>query len=241
MPFTFSHAAVVLPFVKNKKLSASALVVGTVAPDLQYFYAMNTNVRISHTFLSAFIVDLPLGLLTLFLFHLFIKKALLQNLPRFFQERTQELLDFDWVKYFKENYFIVFLSIILGAFSHLALDSLTHSDGYFVMNYPAYSRTFLGLRIFIYVHLFISLIGLVGICSYFYKLPVTKKGNCKIKISYWLLNIVITISAFCIKFPFKMPVDINELQILLVILFASGIIALISTGLIYGRSNLLRE
>jgi hypothetical protein len=237
MPFTFSHAAVVLPFVKNKKLSASALIVGTLSPDLWYFFTMSLEGGLSHTFLGVLIVDLPLGLLALFLFHLVIKKTLLPNLPIFFKVRTQELLNFDWVNYFKENYLVVFLSIIFGAFSHLALDSLTHCDGYFVMNFQAYNTTFLGIPVFVYMHRLTSIIGLVWITTYFYDLPVSKKAYSKIKKTYWFLNIIIAAIVFYNKFSCVIPRDDKELQTLLVIMFSSGIIALICTGLIFDRKK----
>ncbi len=50
MPFTFSHPAIVLPFLKKKHFSATALVVGTMSPDLEYFFRMKIQSEISHTF-----------------------------------------------------------------------------------------------------------------------------------------------------------------------------------------------
>ncbi|SEF46838.1 protein of unknown function [Flavobacterium urumqiense] len=40
MPFTFSHPAIILPFLKNKKLSATALIIGSMSPDFEYFFRM---------------------------------------------------------------------------------------------------------------------------------------------------------------------------------------------------------
>ncbi|MEM7184808.1 MAG: DUF4184 family protein [Spirochaetota bacterium] len=39
MPFTFSHPAIVLPFVKFPKqwVCLSALIVGSIVPDFEYF------------------------------------------------------------------------------------------------------------------------------------------------------------------------------------------------------------
>ena len=45
MPFTGSHAAAVLPFARSR-LPASALVIGSVAPDLPYYLPKKTSTDI---------------------------------------------------------------------------------------------------------------------------------------------------------------------------------------------------
>ncbi|GIZ07276.1 DUF4184 family protein [Flavobacterium sp. UMI-01] len=237
MPFTFSHPAVVLPFLDNKKISASALIVGTVSPDLWYFFTMGLAGGISHTLLGVFVVDLPLSILTLFLFHLIVKKALLQNSPFFIQSRTQQLQHFDWIKYFKMNYVTVILSIIFGALTHLGLDSLTHCDGYFVMNFEFYSSIFLGIPFFVYVHLIFSIIGLILIFNYFFKLPVSKQKIYEVKKSYWIWSVIVATIVFFLKHPFELPTDKNGIQTLLVVLFSSFNIGLISVSLIFKNKS----
>jgi hypothetical protein len=37
MPFTLSHQPFFLPFLKIKKLSATALIIGSMSPDFEYF------------------------------------------------------------------------------------------------------------------------------------------------------------------------------------------------------------
>ena len=77
MPFTFSHPAIVLPFLKTKKLSATGLIVGSMCPDFEYFIRMKVQSSISHTFLGLIVFNLPIGLLATFLFHEIIKNSLL--------------------------------------------------------------------------------------------------------------------------------------------------------------------
>lgn len=74
MPFTLSHPAAVLPFVR-RPFSAAALVAGAVAPDLPYFarsmpvpvsaqswYEPFMNATTSHSLAGAVTVSLPYAL-----------------------------------------------------------------------------------------------------------------------------------------------------------------------------------
>ncbi|MCG9791634.1 DUF4184 family protein [Flavobacterium algicola] len=234
MPFTFSHAAAVLPFLKNEKVSISALIVGSISPDLEYFFKMTLNSERSHTFLGIFTVDLPLGMLLLFMFHLLIKKALLQNLPNFIQARTQELLHSDWIHYFKNNFFTVLLSFIFGTLTHFLLDSLTHNNGYFVTRYSFYSAPVLEIPLFGYVYRFMSFFGLVYLVYYFYKLPVVKQSFSKISIPYWLLTVLTAAAVYYYRFNSGIVED-PSLEINLVVLVSSLVVGLIFSGLLFGR------
>ena len=64
MPFTIAHAAAALPLRKTR-LVLSALVIGTMVPDLQYFLRMAPDDRYGHSLRGALLLSLPLGLLTL--------------------------------------------------------------------------------------------------------------------------------------------------------------------------------
>ena len=80
MPFTPAHIAAVLPFRRTRMLW-SALVVGAVAPDLEYFLRMSPQGRYGHTLAGLFVFTLPLGLLTLWLFHAFVKAPFVDLMP----------------------------------------------------------------------------------------------------------------------------------------------------------------
>lgn len=43
MPFTFAHPAAVLPFSKKQVnyISVTALILGSMAPDFEYFYTLD--------------------------------------------------------------------------------------------------------------------------------------------------------------------------------------------------------
>ena len=139
MPFTFAHLAIILPFIYLPKrwFSLTGLIIGSMTPDFEYFIRMNIQSIYSHTIWGVFWFDLPLGILLCFLFHKVIKYALYENLPLFLKSRFSSFADFDFSTYFKRNYLIVILSILIGAFSHILWDSFTHETGFFVDFFPA--------------------------------------------------------------------------------------------------------
>lgn len=56
MPFTGSHPAAVLPFLRTG-LPASALVIGSIAPDVPYYAPVPMTPHVTHTLLGAASVD----------------------------------------------------------------------------------------------------------------------------------------------------------------------------------------
>jgi len=138
MPFTFSHPAIVFPLALLPKrfFSLTGLIVGSMIPDFEYFMRMKLKSDYSHTFEGVFWFDLPLAILISFIFHKLVKKNLIDNLPLFFKSRFFIFKAFDCTAYFIENWFVVCVSILIGAFSHLFWDSFTHYDGLFVNKFP---------------------------------------------------------------------------------------------------------
>ena len=67
MPFTGSHPAAVLPFLRTP-LPASALVAGSLAPDLPYYLPVHPGFR-THTALAVVTTDLLLGAVLWALWH----------------------------------------------------------------------------------------------------------------------------------------------------------------------------
>jgi hypothetical protein len=84
MPFTFSHPALVLPlYAAGKKyLSLPGLVMGSIAPDFEYFLRMKKGISYySHTTAGLLYFNLPLSLVLLFVFHEIVRNLLILHLP----------------------------------------------------------------------------------------------------------------------------------------------------------------
>lgn len=205
MPFTFSHPAIVLPFLKNRKMSATALIVGAMSPDLEYFFRMKTESEMSHTFLGVFLVDFPLGFIVIYAFHQIIKVPLIANLPVFFQKRMQVLKETDWLVYFRNNRLTVFVSFFLGTVSHFFLDSMTHWDGFLVQRIPFLSKIFLGIAVYDIAQYLSSIVGLWLIWIYFCKQPQQDSGVEKIDFRYWSFSMGLAAIIFSVRYLFGSP------------------------------------
>ncbi|MDO5577461.1 MAG: DUF4184 family protein [Fibrobacter sp.] len=124
MPFTGAHPAAIIPLVKHKFI-LSALIFGSIAPDLGYYVGFESPNRITHSVIGIFLFSLPVGFLSLMIFHYVLKRPLLELLPDSLRSRL-----FYYTKTFsgfsKGQFRLVVLSLILGAFTHIAWDTLTH-------------------------------------------------------------------------------------------------------------------
>lgn len=125
MPFTLAHTAAALP-LRRSRLIFSALLVGTMAPDFEYFVRLRPGGGWGHTIPGALALSLPLGFAVLWLFHIFAKAPVVALLPDGVQRRLGP-----WLKPFSfrgmRRFLLVVLSLLVGIATHLAWDSFTHS------------------------------------------------------------------------------------------------------------------
>lgn len=205
MPFTFSHPAIVLPFLRMRSaaISMSALVVGSMIPDFQYFISMKLNGRFSHTFTGIFVFDLPFALLIWFLFHAVVRKPLIENLPLGISNRLQSLSAFDFRHYLKHHPAGLIVCILAGTASHILWDGLTHHDGVFVPFAPVLDSVvhihgLPELPLFRYLQHISTVVGAMLIIYVFYRMPVQETKN-KPKFSFWLMLFAFAIPAFFIR------------------------------------------
>lgn len=143
MPFTFSHPALILPltFLPKKWFSLTGLVIGSLTPDFEYFIRMKIQSNYSHTLSGLFWFDLPLGILLAFIFHNTVRDKLFVNFPTILSSRLKRFNLFEWNNYFKTHWFVVAVSVLIGAVSHIFWDSFTHDNGYFVQTIPRLTNT----------------------------------------------------------------------------------------------------
>jgi len=91
--FTFSHIVAILPITEmqttngHSLFDVTALVVGSMAPDFEFFIQMKPvkitmDIPIGHTIRGMFYYNLPLCFLFAWIFHRIIKIPLLLHLPQ---------------------------------------------------------------------------------------------------------------------------------------------------------------
>lgn len=212
MPFTFSHPAIVLPFTYLPKrwFSLTGLVIGCLTPDFEYFIRMKMQSNYSHTLSGLFWFDIPLGILLTFIFHNFVRDSLFDNLPIILKSRFSSFKQLNWNNHFKNNWFVIMISILIGTTSHLFWDSFTHIHGYFVEIIPMLSNKIdiLGKQVPIFKILQHSstLLGGIIIFLALYKLPVDKNQMEQLNLKYWLIAICLTfiiiLSRLLIRFDY---------------------------------------
>jgi len=139
VPFTLAHGAAALPF-RRLNLVPSGLLVGTFAPDFEYFLRLAPDDSFGHTLLGTFVLTLPLALFVLWLFHTFVKLPLARLLPEVIQRRL-----INHVKEFRfhgmARFSLIVVSILLGIATHLAWDSFTHSNTWLYHHWHVLGRT----------------------------------------------------------------------------------------------------
>lgn len=236
MPFTFSHPALVLPLrhLSPKWLSMTGLIIGSLSPDFEYFIRMKIQSEYSHTADGMLYFCLPLTLILAFLFHNIVRNSLFNNLPVFLKSRFSAYSKFKWNKYFIKHWFVVCISALIGAISHIFWDSFTHPGGYFVEKIPFLTNSiFIGggsvpiLKLLQHIS---SLAGVVFIFYVIYKLPQSQVINRKISISYWLVVLALTITITACRI--LLGLDYRLYGHVIVTIISSGLIALVITPVI---------
>ena len=124
MPFTLSHAAASLPFRRFNPVWP-ALVMGTFAPDMQYFILLSDEDRSGHHFPNVLLFTLPLALLVLWAFERVVKGPVIELLPSQLQRRMQDKIEPLSFRGWRRRASIVFW-IVVGIFTHLMWDEFTH-------------------------------------------------------------------------------------------------------------------
>ncbi|KAB2346813.1 DUF4184 family protein [Actinomadura rudentiformis] len=131
MPFTMSHAAAVIPLARGP-LVPSALVVGSMVPDVPYFLGMGALRGATHVPLGLVTIDLGLGLIIFAAFQLIWKRPLLALTPGWAHVR----LAVPAAAFRRSMIKWVPFSLVLGAATHLFWDAFTHKHHSFAGELP---------------------------------------------------------------------------------------------------------
>ncbi|WP_345159867.1 DUF4184 family protein [Pontibacter saemangeumensis] len=205
MPFTFSHPAAVLPFtfLPRKWYSLTGLVVGSMTPDFEYFLRMRVESNYSHTVGGLFWFDLPLGLLLAFIFHNVARDSLFDNQPVIIKSRLIRYKSFDFNAHFRRNWFVVIVSVLIGAASHLLWDSFTHEHGFLVNAIPSLSSTMQVMSWQLPVYKILqhasTLVGGALVALAVWRLPSGGGAGGQASSTYWGVVVGLTVTIMAIR------------------------------------------
>ena len=245
MPFTLSHIVAIVPFYKyfKKYFSISGLIMGSMAPDFEFFLRITLFGIWGHTFKGIFFFDLPVSILLILVFHFWVRDALIVYLPTPISLKYAKYYKKDWVNFLKKNYIKVILSILLGIFTHFAWDNITHEPNYVSPFYCIFLESNLkvfGFKIPFYSVLQIasSILGLAWFMRVFFKeiniSYLFEKFGAKRK--FWLYFFIVTLTIFSCRYIIGVP-DEKPLGQLIVVFIGSCIYSLILVSIFYPKPN----
>lgn len=239
MPFTFAHPAIVFPFAKNKKLPLNALIIGSMVPDFEFYLQLREVEHYGHHTWGFFLIDLPLGLLMLFLYNNYVRTFLRTISPSFILLKCNTLA-YNYRSYKKNTISInnVF-ALTVGILSHLILDQFTHHYSFLMEYLPILKETvtfFDSLYPLYGVNqVFLSILGLVIITIAFIRIKVTdsatKELNFNNLLSFIFLALSILLARLCIFNEY------NSFWSIVVAIIGSFFYSLIINSILYHYSK----
>jgi hypothetical protein len=140
VPFTGSHPAAVLPLIWLTRgrlaLAPSALVVGSMVPDLPYFAPLPLERRLTHQLTGVLTVDIALGLAVLLAWHALLAPAAVALAPDALRARLGPGGPATVRTVLGTPRAVVgaAVSLVVGALTHVGWDAFTHPDGWGVLH-----------------------------------------------------------------------------------------------------------
>ncbi len=242
MPFTFSHPAIILPLLKlgKNKVSATALVAGSMAPDFEYFINFQMKQIHGHTTAGILYYNLPLTLLLCFGFHYLVRDALIHYAPTIIKSRWCHYIGYDWKNRWRTSWKIILISALIGISSHLFWDSFTHPNRLMTNTFSILRSDISIMGITMEIHdflqLFCSLLGLMAIGFVIITEPVKQefRSGFRTKIIFWLLVIIVALTVVLLR-------DCQNLSDFIATSIAGGCIALMISPFLMKQLNIEEE
>jgi hypothetical protein len=131
MPFTGSHPAAILPFLRSG-LVPSALVIGSMAPDLPYFVPTPFSATTTHTLTGALSVDVLLGGVAFGVWQTVLAPFAVAVAPAALRDRLDPRLPRGLAFRLRgwRQLSLLAASLAVGAATHVVWDSFTHLAGW---------------------------------------------------------------------------------------------------------------
>ena len=206
MPFTLAHAAAAYPF-RRTRLVLSALIIGTFAPDLEFFLRFAPHGPFGHTFRGFFLFSLPVAFVVFWMFHALVKEPLAALLPARVRQRIVAG-EYPLSLRHPLPLILALVSVFVGGATHILWDSFTHA-GYWPAQHLPVLKTAFTLPLLGIVHLYkllqyvSTVFGLLALFFWFRHwvrtAPVQQEpaGNCVPASQARIARILIPLLALC--------------------------------------------
>jgi Domain of unknown function (DUF4184) len=164
VPFTLSHPAAVLPLggrrVGGWSLALPPLVAGSMAPDVPYYTPLPGWTRAwTHSFLGAFTCDVLLAVVLLGV-GVFVAGPVAAVLPWRWKALVGGWTGQAWPLSPAARALVAwYLTLALGALTHVCWDAFTHPDGQVVTRVPALSHVVAGRHLYALLQLGSTIVG----------------------------------------------------------------------------------
>ena len=122
----------VLPIAGRWRLDTTCLVIGTLAPDFEYFAHGRERGVFSHTLLGIFAWGVPVTLVLAVAWHALVKWPLLAAAPQWIARRTVAIARRPW----RPHWLACLVSAAIGAATHIGWDGGTHAHGWGERHFP---------------------------------------------------------------------------------------------------------
>jgi Domain of unknown function (DUF4184) len=167
MPFTPSHVAAILPFARTP-LVPSALVIGSMAPDLFYYVPLPISRTLTHSLPGVFTVDLVFGIVLFSLWELVFRRPLTDFTPLPARSRLATMPEASirphGLAWWKVAVLLV-ASVLLGTLTHVFWDSFTHA-GATVDQLPVLKTVWHTKPLYRWAQWASSLLGFLGVVAW---------------------------------------------------------------------------
>jgi hypothetical protein len=129
MPFTISHAAVVLPFSRllARWRLLSAAVIGAMVPDFGLLFPWRVYRFETHSVTALLTFCLPVGMATYWVFQYMVKTPMLEVLPEGAYARWRPFSSRAYIHNGRQ-WILAAFGVLVGAVTHLVWDAFTHEN-----------------------------------------------------------------------------------------------------------------
>lgn len=154
MPFTLAHPAAVLP-LRRTGLPMTAMVAGSMVPDLPVFIGSHDARSFSHSALGVVTIDLVMGMVGLLLWYVLYRRPFVDMAPDWWRTRLPEK-----VRIGPRTWLLAVPAVLVGSTTHVMWDSFTHEDAWGVRHVSALREEFLGVAGYEWAQHVCSVLGL---------------------------------------------------------------------------------